>query len=78
MRASLVYQKGDEKNNPAIVRIESASDNSSELTIIFFGASGPIAEIESLSSSGSGWGYGATVSVTCTENPQEHYILTSY
>jgi len=45
--------------------------------LTFFGESKPIAEIESLSSSGSGWGYGATVTLICDPLHINH-ILSSW
>jgi len=58
----------EENSRPVITNIVIENDEEGEgeaCTVTFFGESKPIAEIETYSSSGSGWGYGATVSVRC-------------
>lgn len=64
--ASLVL---DEGNEPVIVKIEEeyASDNCSEVKVTFFGESKPIAELEIETGSGSGWCYGASVTISCKD-----------
>ena len=79
LQTELFYSEGS-KDNPAIVKIEYESNDDDEgdsLTITFFGAYAPLAKINSFSYSGSGWGYGATVSVVCRETKQEE-CLTSW
>ena len=51
------------------VKIEDTSGGreADETRVTFFGESKPIATIDSLSSSGSGWGYGATVTLICNK-----------
>lgn len=70
----------DEKDMPAIAKVEQKNkeDEYADIVVItFFGMDKKLAEIESLSSSGSGWCYGATVTVKCVETGEEE-ILTSY
>ena len=66
----------DEKNKPIItnVKYEDVSEedewgdsNSEIIKITFFGENKEIANIKSKSSSGSGWRYGACVTVNCKE-----------
>lgn len=58
------------KNPPVITKVQyqdvSAGDEDA-IVITFFGLDREIAKIFSKSSSGSGWAYGATVSVKCRE-----------
>ncbi|WP_102273205.1 hypothetical protein [Cytobacillus massiliigabonensis] len=63
----LLYLPNDLRN-PVITNVtredsESYDDDSSVIT--FFGESKPLATIESNAGSGSGWGYGAFVSLRC-------------
>ena len=54
-------------SRPVITNIEHTVDDSDcdseSAKVVFFGECKPIAEINTLSSSGSGWGYGATVTL---------------
>ena len=58
------------KNPPVITKVQyqdvSAGDEDA-IVITFFGLDREIAEIYSMSSSGSGWAYGASVAVKCRE-----------
>ena len=58
------------KNPPVITKVQyqdvSAGDEDA-IIITFFGLDREIAEIYSMSSSGSGWAYGASVAVKCRE-----------
>ena len=58
------------KNPPVITKVQyqdvSAGDEDA-IRITFFGLDKEIAEISAMSSSGSGWAYGATVAVKCRE-----------
>lgn len=76
----LLIDKEEFAKNPIITNIaEERSDNgnSDVLRLTFFGGHKAIAEINSLSSSGSGWCYGACVTLRCRETGEE-YGLTSY
>lgn len=76
----LLIDKEEFARNPIITNIaEERSDNgdSDVLKLTFFGEYKAIAEINSLSSSGSGWCYGACVTLRCRETGEE-YGLTSY
>lgn len=76
----LLISKEELDRNPIITNItEERSDdgNSDVLKLTFFGEHKAIAEINSLSSSGSGWCYGACVTLRCRETGEE-YGLTSY
>lgn len=64
----------DENNKPVITDVvyeDCSSDDgwhdNNALKIIFFGGNKELAKISSLSSSGSGWCYGACVTVKCKE-----------
>ena len=68
------------KNPPVITRVQyqDVSDGDEDAIVItFFGLDKEIAEIFSMSSSGSGWAYGATVSVMCREI-NFHEVITQY
>lgn len=61
------YSYGD-KNNPIITNVEKSTEEKGceeVCKITFFGESKTIGYIETTSSSGSGWCYGATVTVVC-------------
>lgn len=68
------------KNPPVITRVQyqNVTEGDEDAIIItFFGLNKEIAEIFAMSSSGSGWAYGATVAVKCREiNFTE--IITQY
>lgn len=58
------------KNPPVITRVQYQSvpaGAGDAVVITFFGLNREIAEISAMSSSGSGWAYGATVAVKCRE-----------
>ena len=80
LSTELLISADELSNNPVITNIEkidtSGSDDDS-IKIVFFGEVKKIAEINSLSSSGSGWDYGACVWVTCKQI-NESEILTKY
>ena len=76
----LLIDKEEFYRNPIITNIteERSDDRDSDvLKLTFFGEHKAIAEINSLSSSGSGWCYGACVTLRCRETGEE-YELTSY
>lgn len=71
----------NDNSNPVITSItRNEIDNSwdgENVEIIFYGENKQLAKINSLSSSGSGWCYGACVSIKCKElNINE--VITSY
>jgi hypothetical protein len=56
------------KRNPIITDIEMLVDEESDgerCKVTFFGEYKPMAELNTYSSSGSGWGYGAAVTLVC-------------
>lgn len=58
------------KNPPVITRVQYqdvTEGDEDAVVITFFGLDKEIAEIFAMSSSGSGWAYGATVAVKCRE-----------
>lgn len=64
---NLLYSENDFRN-PVITNVvlEDKGDNYSDSSIVtFFGESKPLASIESEAGSGSGWSYGACVSLRC-------------
>lgn len=67
--------------NPAIMKYEIVEDDDFEegslFRIVFFGEVKKMAEVETYSSSGSGWSYGAAVSCLCRETNEE-MILSSW
>jgi hypothetical protein len=67
--------------NPAIMRYEVVEDDDFEegslFRLVFFGEVKKMAEVETYSSSGSGWSYGATVSCLCRETNEEK-VLSSW
>lgn len=85
---NLLISEEDLGNNPIITEVlktdsikkmrpKYLSDDNDELTITFIGEYKPIAEINSESSSGSGWCYGACAWVTCKETGEKE-VLTSW
>lgn len=66
--ARLLISNKELKNNPIITKVdvEEKDCGMSDLgTITFYGEYKPIARVKAETSSGSGWAYGATVSVVC-------------
>lgn len=64
----------DEKNKPIITNVkykdisgETTFGDDDTIEITFFGENKEIAKIKSMSSSGSGWCYGACVTIKCKE-----------
>lgn len=79
LNTELFYSKNS-KDNPVITKIDYNRDDDNgedKLTITFFGVYAPLAIIESLSSSNSGWSYGASMSIFCKETKEEE-LLTSW
>lgn len=77
----LLIDNDEINKNPVITNIVSEKNeeglDEDTLKLTFFGGHKAIAEINSLSSSGSGWCYGACVTLRCRETG-EGYKLTSY
>ena len=75
--AKLVYEEGS-ADNPVITAINFDEDESdydeNHVIITFFGGHKLLAKIDSLSSSGSGWCYGACVTCRCVETNEEETI----
>lgn len=78
--ANLFISKEELHRNPVITSIETergADNHEDRLVITLFGEQKQLAEIESISSSGSGWNYGATVTLRCLKTNEEE-VLTSW
>lgn len=78
--STLLIDKKELANNPIITDIKETDDEEDDgnrhiLTLV--GVSKPLAEIDSYSSSGSGWGYGACVTLVCEETRLSQ-ILSSW
>ena len=72
-----VYHE-DTTNNPVITDIKAvhSGDGSSEtVEITFFGESKELFEISGEAGSGSGWNYGATVSIVCSKLDLDEEIV---
>lgn len=78
--ATLFFNPNDKKNLPAITNIDlledECADEGNSLRITFFGLAKKLAMIESYSSSGSGWEYGATVTLVCKETGAEATVIS--
>ena len=77
---NLFISKEELHRNPIITSIQTERDvgnDEDRLIITFFGEQKQLAEIESMSSSGSGWSYGATVTLHCLKT-NEKEVLTSW
>ena len=80
LSTELLISADELSNNPIITNIEKSDTSGSDedsVKIAFFGECKKIAEVNSLSSSGSGWCYGACVWVTCKQTDEKETI-TSY
>lgn len=76
LEAKLFYEEGSNEN-PVItsIRFEDVTEYDEEhIVITFFSAYKTLAQIDSLSSSGSGWQYGACVTCKCIETGEEELI----
>lgn len=72
--SNLFISKEEIEKNPVITNIEIIDDDNSDkyrdghsVKITFYGNNKKLAELDSYSSSGSGWGYGACVNIMCKE-----------
>ena len=80
LSTELLISADELSNNPIITNIEKSDTSGYDedsVKITFFGECKKIAEVNSLSSSGSGWCYGACVWVTCKQT-NEKETITSY
>lgn len=78
--ATNLFIEKNSNRNPIITNVvitDEEGDESDEATVIFYGENRQIAEISALSSSGSGWGYGANVCLVC-KKLDINLMLTSY
>ena len=77
---NLFISKEELHRNPIITSIQTkrdAGNDEDRLIITLFGEQKQLAEIESMSSSGSRWNYGATVTLHCLKT-NEKEVLTSW
>lgn len=68
--STLLIDKKELANNPIITditEIDNEEDEGNRHILTLVGVSKPLAEIDSYSSSGSGWCYGACVTLVCEE-----------
>lgn len=68
--AQLYFDENNLTHNPVITNVKVTSKevgDANEVEITFFGEVKVIAELTSMSSSGSGWQYGACVSIVCKD-----------
>ena len=68
--STLLIDKKELRNNPIITDIKESDneeDDGNRHILTLVGISKPLAEINSYSSSGSGWCYGACVTLECKE-----------
>ena len=77
---NLFISKEELHRNPIITSVQTerdAGNNEERLIITLFGEQKQLVEIESVSSSRSGWNYGATVTLHCLKT-NEKEVLTSW
>jgi len=72
IKNSLLIDESEITRNPVITKVENKSSRNNDfdyyednVLITLFGEYKPIAEIEARAGSGSGWNYGAAVTVRC-------------
>jgi hypothetical protein len=74
----LLISSDDLSRNPVITKIEARTTNEyseeDHVIITLFGEAKKLAEIDSLSSSGSGWCYGACVTLRCVQTDESECI----
>lgn len=81
--ANLIVSETELANNPVITEVKYTKpiqkpyhDVCDEMIITFMGECKPIAEINSYSSSGSGWCYGAHTWVVCKETSEQEELTS--
>lgn len=75
---NLLYSENDSRN-PIITNVSlksGESDYEDSSVITFYGESKPLATIESEAGSGSGWSYGAFVSLKCKALDIDEYLAS--
>lgn len=77
-----LFVEKNSNRNPIITNVEIISEENDEAEadeaiVVFYGENKEIAEISALSSSGSGWGYGANVCLVC-KKLDINLMLTHY
>ena len=82
IKTELFVSKGELRRNPVITNVQedrpyNELHDSNDLVITFFGEKKQIAKIGSMSSSLSGWEYGASVSLRCLKTEEEE-VLTHW
>ena len=72
----LLISETELERNPVItnVEVEEDEDDGMSAKVTFFGEYKPVAELNSFSFSGSGWCYGACVSIVCKELDMDEII----
>lgn len=78
---NLLFDKNNTKSNPIITKIETESDTDEYgdydvINITLFGEYKPMATIRAEAGSGSGWCYGASVTVECKPLQLEETIVS--
>lgn len=78
--STIFFNPNDKENLPVLTNIDlledECADEGNSLRITFFGLAKKLAMIESYSSSGSGWEYGATVTLVCKETGAEATVTS--
>ena len=73
----LLISNEDISRNPVITKVEEQrleSDDNDHVIITMFGENKKLAEVESYSSSGSGWCYGACVVLKCVQTGESETV----
>ena len=77
---TLLISKDELAKNPVITKVEQCEDSDfnyeEHVVITFFGEAKKLAQIDSTSASGSGWCYGACVTLKCIQTGDEEYITS--
>ena len=83
INTQLLISAEELNRNPIITNVTMENEDSDEyysgdaMKVTFFGEAKPIAELYSFSYSGSGWGYGACVTIKCKALKLEE-VITSW
>ena len=77
---TLLISDDELARNPVITKVEHQNEDDWEdgehVIITLFGEVKKLAQIDSISSSGSGWSYGACVTVKCIQTGEEECITS--